>query len=193
MGRYFLREQPAATWVDDIAPWNKLIQGEHVVKIIMGQCATGLKDSHCVLIKKPTEMMANDQSLLEPFARLRCSDNHENAVVSNTELAAAAQYTPQMQLAIVKAVRIAKSLPKHGNMQNAQAYVINSVGFDLDDPTLPRHSRNNEIIRPPPGGFGCTGCADNNFKEAPTQSRDPRTCRWFDVDPIYWKCPSCKK
>ena len=111
--------------------------------------------------------MANDQSLLEPFARLRCSGNHEHAVVSNTELAAAAQYTPQMQSAIVKAVRIAKNLPKHGNMQNTQAYVINSAGFDLDDPTLPRHSRNNEIIRPPPGGFGCTGCADNNFKEAP--------------------------
>ena len=40
-GRYFLREQPEGTWIDDIEPWPKVVCDPTVVSQTMDQCMTG--------------------------------------------------------------------------------------------------------------------------------------------------------
>eukprot|EP00959_Pyramimonas_sp_CCMP1952_P460440 9479870-Pyramimonas_sp.AAC.1 len=47
----------------------------------MGQCTTGLRDSHGVLIRKPTDIMANHCLLFTPFERRRCAGHHQHASV----------------------------------------------------------------------------------------------------------------
>eukprot|EP00959_Pyramimonas_sp_CCMP1952_P249757 5221400-Pyramimonas_sp.AAC.1 len=44
-----------------------------------------------VLIRKPTEIMANHRLLLTPFERKRCDGHHPHASVCNKELSMAAQ------------------------------------------------------------------------------------------------------
>eukprot|EP00959_Pyramimonas_sp_CCMP1952_P133038 2781332-Pyramimonas_sp.AAC.1 len=57
--RFYLREQPVGTWVDQIPPWTTFAKDKGTCKVNVDQCATGLGDSHGVLIRKPTEIMAN--------------------------------------------------------------------------------------------------------------------------------------
>eukprot|EP00959_Pyramimonas_sp_CCMP1952_P048698 1017136-Pyramimonas_sp.AAC.2 len=66
--RFYLREQPVGTWVDQIPPWTPLAKCKGACKMNMDQCTTGLRDSHGVLIRKPTEIMANHLFLLTPFS-----------------------------------------------------------------------------------------------------------------------------
>eukprot|EP00959_Pyramimonas_sp_CCMP1952_P299119 6256921-Pyramimonas_sp.AAC.1 len=46
--RFYLREQPVGTWVDEIPPWTTLAKREDTRKVNMDQCTTGLRDSHGV-------------------------------------------------------------------------------------------------------------------------------------------------
>ena len=175
--RYFLREQPTGTWVDEIEPWKILSCRDNLLKINIDQCMTGLKDSYGIPIKKPTEMYANHPALLDPFNKYKCDGSHYHSQVCNKELAAAAQYTHNMQNAIVSAVAAASKLHRSGNRPRGEPiYVINCKGFDLDDPTIPRHSSGvlkNKIIRQPERGFGCSACADKKDKYHPSHDRNP--------------------
>eukprot|EP00959_Pyramimonas_sp_CCMP1952_P167930 3509342-Pyramimonas_sp.AAC.1 len=65
--RFYLREQPVGTRVDQIPPWTTLANSKGIFKVSMAQCTTGLRDSHGVLMRKPTEVMANHRLLLAPF------------------------------------------------------------------------------------------------------------------------------
>ena len=78
LGRYFLREQPTGTWVDQIDPWPTLANKSHIAKTNIDQCATGLKTADGMYIKKPTEIMSNDTLLLQPFRRFKCSGDHKH-------------------------------------------------------------------------------------------------------------------
>eukprot|EP00959_Pyramimonas_sp_CCMP1952_P115843 2422079-Pyramimonas_sp.AAC.1 len=49
-------------------------------------------------------------------------------------------------------------------------------GYDLDDPTIPRHP-DGPITRPPSGGLGCSACAGNANMRFRSHDRDPRHCR----------------
>ena len=42
--RFFLREQPRGTWIDEIPPWSTLAERKVTCKAIMDQCCTGLCD-----------------------------------------------------------------------------------------------------------------------------------------------------
>ena len=61
LNRYYLREQPRGTWVDQIPPWTDVVKRGNTHKVTMDQCTTGLRDSQAVLIRKPTEMMSNNK------------------------------------------------------------------------------------------------------------------------------------
>ena len=156
----------------------------------------GLMDSHGGYIKKPTEMYANNVKMLGPFYKYKFDGSHYPSQVCNKELSAAAQYTHKMQNAIVSSVAIAAKLyksdtwPRNNSGNGTYAYVTNCKGFDLDDPTLPRHSsgpNKGKIIRPVERGYGCPACADKKDKYHPQHNRGPRQCRWFDETPIYWE------
>eukprot|EP00959_Pyramimonas_sp_CCMP1952_P041212 862039-Pyramimonas_sp.AAC.1 len=61
----------------------------------MDQFTTGLRDSHGVLLRKPTEIMANHRLLFTPFELRRCGGHHQHSSVCNRELSMAAHYTPR--------------------------------------------------------------------------------------------------
>eukprot|EP00959_Pyramimonas_sp_CCMP1952_P026467 555207-Pyramimonas_sp.AAC.1 len=75
--RFFLREQPVRTWVDQMPPWTTLAKSKGICKVNMGPCTTGSRDSHRVLLRKPTEIMANHRLLLTPFERKRCTGHRQ--------------------------------------------------------------------------------------------------------------------
>eukprot|EP00959_Pyramimonas_sp_CCMP1952_P324535 6792858-Pyramimonas_sp.AAC.1 len=72
-------------------PWTTLANSKGKCKVHMGQCITGLRDSHGVLMRKPTETMANHRLLLTPFERKRCDGHHPHASVCTKELSMAVQ------------------------------------------------------------------------------------------------------
>eukprot|EP00959_Pyramimonas_sp_CCMP1952_P369523 7740131-Pyramimonas_sp.AAC.1 len=56
--RFCLREQPVGIWVDQIPPRTTLAKSKGTCKVNLDQCATGLRGSYGVLVRKPTEIMA---------------------------------------------------------------------------------------------------------------------------------------
>eukprot|EP00959_Pyramimonas_sp_CCMP1952_P259134 5417433-Pyramimonas_sp.AAC.1 len=76
---FYSREQPVGTWVDQAPPWTTLATCKGTCKVNMDQCTTGLRDSHGVLIRKPTEITANHRLLITLFERKRCVGHHQNA------------------------------------------------------------------------------------------------------------------
>eukprot|EP00959_Pyramimonas_sp_CCMP1952_P050745 1060280-Pyramimonas_sp.AAC.1 len=103
-----------------------------------------------------------------------------------------------MQSFFADAVQIAHVLflvnrdPVHDHPHTSSVLVTNPRGFDLVDPTTPRHP-DGSIKRPPPGGLGCPACADNVNMHPLAHDRDPKHCRWHDTEDYRWECPSCKK
>eukprot|EP00974_Lingulodinium_polyedra_P014513 1405078-Lingulodinium_polyedra.AAC.1 len=61
-GRYFMREQLAGTWIDDIEPWDKNATHADVVAQCMDQCVTGAKDEYGDPVNKLTEWTTNSET-----------------------------------------------------------------------------------------------------------------------------------
>eukprot|EP00959_Pyramimonas_sp_CCMP1952_P042715 893189-Pyramimonas_sp.AAC.1 len=102
-----------------------------------------------------------------------------------------------MQSLIADPIHIATSLYARGKQPFAVRHytdtlAINSAGFDLDDPAIPREE-SGSIKRPPPGGLGCPACIDHVQMDLPSHGRNPRPCRWYDQGPDQWSYPSCKR
>eukprot|EP00959_Pyramimonas_sp_CCMP1952_P306566 6415933-Pyramimonas_sp.AAC.1 len=76
----------------------------------MDQYTTGPRDSHGVLIRKPTEIMANHRFQFSSLERRRCAGHHQHASVCNRELSMVAHYTSKMQILFVDAVQIAHDM-----------------------------------------------------------------------------------
>eukprot|EP00959_Pyramimonas_sp_CCMP1952_P229358 4795703-Pyramimonas_sp.AAC.1 len=74
---------------------------------------------------------------------------------------------------VVDAVQIALDLflvnldPFHDHPHSSSVLVANARGFDLDEPTNPRHL-DGPIKRPPSGGLGCPACAVNVIVHSPS-------------------------
>eukprot|EP00959_Pyramimonas_sp_CCMP1952_P224601 4696402-Pyramimonas_sp.AAC.1 len=135
--------------------WVRYYHGRHwpnsmgTCKVNMDQCTTGLRDSHGVVIRKPTEIMANHRLLPTPFERRRCARHHQHASVSRD--------------------------PHHSRPYSSTVLVTSVRGYDLDNPTVPRQP-DGSIARPPSGGLGCPACADNVNMRSPSHDRNPRRC-----------------
>eukprot|EP00959_Pyramimonas_sp_CCMP1952_P289711 6059194-Pyramimonas_sp.AAC.1 len=67
--RFCLRERPVGTWVDQKPPWTTLAKSKGTCKVNVDQCTTGLRDPHGVLIRMPSELMANHRLVLTLFER----------------------------------------------------------------------------------------------------------------------------
>eukprot|EP00959_Pyramimonas_sp_CCMP1952_P156497 3272953-Pyramimonas_sp.AAC.2 len=61
-----------------IPPWTTSSKRTGTCKVNVGECSTGLRDSHGVLMRKPSEIRANHRLLLTPFGRKRCSGHHQH-------------------------------------------------------------------------------------------------------------------
>jgi hypothetical protein len=75
-GRYFLREQPFPTYMDEEPPWPTVRSHPSVRAEVIDQCQVGQTGPRGLPAKKPTEILANSPELLLPFRGLRCQDRH---------------------------------------------------------------------------------------------------------------------
>ncbi len=184
-GRYFLREQPVGNWVDEIPPWTRVASSPHIVRTNMDQCMTGAIDEDGTPAKKPTQWMANHECLVTPLRQYRCDMNHDHCCPTNRRLEKLKQYPEKLCEIVVEGI---VSLNEQVKYLNEKAFPTTETGSGPGDPAT------GEVIpRPPPSGWGCPACADNIRKTSPSHTRDRRQCRWYDVEPIHWKCPSCVK
>ena len=76
LGRYFLREQPAGTQLDHIAPWPEVQSHESVMTQLMDQCMAGAQDDQGRPVQKTTEWTSNSPVLLRPFQQFNCNQSH---------------------------------------------------------------------------------------------------------------------
>jgi hypothetical protein len=69
LNRYWLREQPTGTWIDEIEPWSRVAKHKDVIHVLHDQCMTGLVDDMLCPVQKTTEWSSNTEILLEPTMR----------------------------------------------------------------------------------------------------------------------------
>ena len=191
LDRFWMREQPSGTWVDEIYPWTQVIRQPGFNKVTFDQCMTGLKDSKGTPMKKPTEIAANDDELLIPFAKYTCDGRHDHSQIAcNRELAAAAKYTKKLCRVFVDAIKNLKESLKGRRYASEDMYPVTDPQEQLQ---ALRNVRQSTSGRAPEGGRGCIGCARHFRANSPSHDRDPHTCRYWDTLSVYWKCGTCKK
>ena len=195
LGRWYLREQPTGTWVDEIQPWKELAQRNHIVSIGIDQCATGLRDDFGDYIKKPTDITSNDETILKPFATFRCNGSHVHAQPCNKQLTAAQHYTKRLQSAFVEAVYLAKTLDKlRGDTPDKVAQAFPNTVEAVTDPPQPEELRARvRRLKARPLVATCPACVDNIRANSPSHNRDPLQCKYVEVIPVYWKCEYCQR
>ena len=75
LGRYWIREQPAGSWIDTITPWPEAV-AKHVTDQRMDQCATGAKDCYGMPVKKATDWTTNHECLVRHMDVYTCDGTH---------------------------------------------------------------------------------------------------------------------
>ena len=127
--RYWIREQPSGTTIDDIEPWPAVWKYGNTVGIIIDQCAAGAVDSHQMPVQKPTEMTANEETLLRPLERMKCNRQHEHGTPTGKALERMRVYPWPLCTAIVKGILMLKTKLK----RHARAHSYPSVGVGPDE------------------------------------------------------------
>ncbi len=85
--RYWLREQPAGSWIDSIHPWSQIKEegspnnysyrkDRPMFAENMGQCMAGAVDRSGTPVQKRTQWAANSETLLAPMRKFKCDYNH---------------------------------------------------------------------------------------------------------------------
>ena len=94
LGRFFLREQPAGTWIDYIHPWLEVQKDPKVKAQTMDQCMVGWKDDYEQEVKKPTEWTSNNETLVKPMRRFSCNGQHDHAHPNGKALEISLTFVP---------------------------------------------------------------------------------------------------
>eukprot|EP00959_Pyramimonas_sp_CCMP1952_P077301 1615818-Pyramimonas_sp.AAC.1 len=74
----------------------------------------------------------------------------------------------------------------HDQPHSSSVLVTNIRGLDLDDPTT-RWRPDGSIMGPPSGGCGCPAWAKNVNVHSPSRDRNPKHCRWYDMEDYHWE------
>ena len=174
-GRYFLREQPAGTWIDHIAPWPEVQKYEDVITQTMDQCMAGCVDAKGVPVRKMTEWVTNDEDLIYYLAKFVCNYTHEHSHPTGKELEKLKLYPWKMCSAVVSGIqRLKNSLSKQR--------MYPATGTDMTgDP-------GNRI---PKGGGGCAACHFGLRADSPRHTRVPMKCLHVDTPSVIYGCPTC--
>ena len=77
--RFFLREQPVGTWIDDIDPWPKVRSDPSVTAQNMDQCMAGAADDDGWPVMKPTQWLANSPALTLPVQKFKWDGLHDHS------------------------------------------------------------------------------------------------------------------
>ena len=104
LGRYWLREQPAGTWIDSIPPWNDVVCDPDVDRCLMDQCMAGCVDDWGIPVKKRTEWTANHQALLVYLKKFQCDGSHAHSTPTGKALEKLKHYPVGVCNAVVKGI-----------------------------------------------------------------------------------------
>ena len=182
--RYFLREQPAGTQMDQIDPWPMVRQDKSVLSTLMDQCAAGAVDEDGTPVRKRTEWTSNSQTLLEPMAILQCSGKHTHGDPCNRALEKLKVYPWKLCHAVVTGIKLLKKELTRSVRLTTETYPTTEAGTATDDtPPVPPAL--------PAGGMGCPACNANMRRASPMHTRNSLTCRQSHVTSEPWECPTC--
>ena len=181
MNRYFMREQPAGTQIDEIDPWPDVVADDTVESLHMDQCAAGAIDDDGAYVQKRTKWTSNSQTLLKPMVPLQCDGTHIHGTPCNRALEKLKVYPWKLCHAVVTGVKLLKA-------ELARSiYPTTSTGTATDN-TPPVPPVPPEI---PHGGLGCGACNANMRRESPQHTRDPHTCKQSRIASKPYECPVC--
>ena len=178
--RYFLREQPSGTALDYIEPWPQVQKDPEVKTLTIDQCMTGQKDRAGQPVKKPTEMTANNEILLEPMRYFVCDNSHEHATPTGEELHRTQVYTWKLCKAIVTGIENLRQKVRH-----VKAYPAATTGTEEE----PSDKTSNQLSSRK--RWACPACEANLRGASPAHTRVLGDCKYKTTEPRPWTCPVC--
>jgi len=141
-GRYFMREQPLGTWIDDMSPWYEIWYGSECIKTTVDQCMAGCVDKFGQPVRKATEWMANHEDLLHYLATFVCDQMHDHGHPTGKELEKLNLYPWKMCQAVVAGIIRLKNNPApHRTTQKAYPSIAAGTDEVPDPPVDPPAQR----------------------------------------------------
>ena len=179
IGLYYLVEHPYPSRLWSEPEWKAVLKRQSTRQLVIHQCAAGQKGPGGGPAKKPTTLLANSETLLEPCTDFVCPGNHTHEYLDGGRAKHCQTWPWKMAQAIIDGViKLKQELTLRA--KPSQAYP--TVGTGPGDPDL-----QEEAFRK------CLGCRSHLSKYDARHTRKQGECRWPDTEPMHWDCPGCKK
>ena len=175
--RYWMREQPVGTWIDEISPWPQVHAHEEVIAHNMDQCMAGARDKFGKPVKKPTEWTANSPMLLQPLQKFKCNHRPEDhGHPTGSDLEVFKVYPWRLCEAVIDGVEKLKYSTRRTEGWLTEVMSSYPTASTNTDPDLPEDEpRRGSTVKDEP--WQCQAC--QGIKQPRPYIRD-------------WKMPICK-
>ena len=177
-GRHFLVEQPFPSNLYLIEPWPEIRRHPKCLRVVFDQCQVG-QTSEGIPVKKPTELVATDETLLRRFSGKICRNEHQHIQLLGGKAAATQKWTTQMCDMIAASIR--DLAIKEDSQQHQSLYP--AVSTDTGDGPVGGHEQ---------PWRKCKGCLWRLNKFSSQHSRVRGECKYPDTEPMEFECPSCQ-
>ena len=152
-------------------------------------CAAGMCDDDTgLLIRKPTEVWASSAELAAPLRSLKCSGDHDHAVIQGRSRDGEAKSHNcriwPWKFATLVASGIA-ALVRH-KASSVQIQALSKTAY----PTVASQAEPGEASPEP---RPCKACQNNLARNDPRHTRDPDTCRFPMDEAVEWTCAKCRQ
>ena len=152
-------------------------------------CAAGMCDDDTgLLIRKPTEVWASSEELAAPLRSLKCSGDHDHAVIQGRSRDGEAKSHKcriwPWKFATLVASGIA-ALVRH-KASSVQIQALSKTAY----PTVASQAEPGEASPEP---RPCKACQNNLARNDPRHTRDPDTCRFPMDEAVEWTCAKCRQ
>ena len=179
--RFYLTEQPYPSNLYCVQPWPSIRTHASCYRIVFHQCMLGqMVDNQ--LVKKPTELVANSKTLLQPFANRQCNGAHVHLQLLGGRAHQARKWPRAMcELIVFGIERLVRELGKAQHFAALEpSYPSAAVGTG-DSGSVP--------VEEP--WRNCKGCLWRLAKYDPLHSRIRGQCKHPDEAPHTFECPAC--
>ena len=177
-GRHFLVEQPFPSNLYLIEPWPEIRKHPKCLRVVFDQCQVG-QTSNGMPVKKPTELVATDETLLRRFSGKICHNEHQHIQLVGGRASATQKWTPMMCDMIAASIRDLAIKEERQRHQTSYPAVGTSTGEGPEG----GHEQ--------PSWKKCKGCLWRLNKFSPKHTRISGECKYPDVAPMEFECPSC--